>query len=190
MITLMSATRCPYCVRTRLVLAEKGIEYELEEIDLSNRPPILRARNPRNKVPVLIHDDLVLPESAVINEYLDEVFPDPPMMPDGPAERALVRRILVSFDDLTDAYYAYRRSDGAWPELDAALSTADAWLEGRQYMAGDAYTLADPGTWPWFARLQLMLGVDLAAYPNVAAWKQRLEERPAYAAELGLTPVS
>ena len=88
MITLMSATRCPYCVRTRLVLAEKGIEYELEEIDLSNRPPILRARNPRNKVPVLIHDDLVLPESAVINEYLDEVFPDPPMMPDGPAERA------------------------------------------------------------------------------------------------------
>jgi glutathione S-transferase len=189
-ITLMSATRCPYCVRTRLVLAEKGIEHELDEIDLSNRPPILRARNPRNKVPVLIHDDLVLAESAVINEYLDEVFPDPPMMPSSPAERALVRRLIVGFEDLTDAYYAYRRSDAAWPQLDAALSAADAWLEGRAYMAGDAHTLADPGTWPWFARLELTLGVDLAPYPNLAAWKRRLDERPSYAAELGLTPVS
>ncbi len=190
MITLMSAARCPYCVRTRLVLAEKGIDHEVEEIDLSNRPPILRQRNPRNKVPVLIHDDLILPESAVINEYLDELFPDPPMMPSDAAGRALVRRLIVGFEDLTDAYYAYRRSDQAWPELDAALQLADGWLDGREYMAGDVYTLAEPGMWPWFARLERMLGVDLSAYPNVAGWKSRLEARPAYAAELGLTPVA
>ncbi|MGN6378060.1 MAG: glutathione S-transferase family protein [Gaiellales bacterium] len=186
----MSAVRCPYCVRTRLVLAEKGIEHDVEEIDLSNRPDILRRRNPRNKVPVLIHDAFVLSESAVINEYLDEVFRDEPMMPEDAAGRALVRRLLVAFEDITDAYYDFRRGEDAWPALDAQLQRLDGWLDGREYLAGESYTLADPGCWPWFARMELQMDIDLAPYPNLSDWKRRLEERPAYAAELGLMPVA
>jgi glutathione S-transferase len=187
-ITLMSAVRCPYCVRVRLVLDEKGIEHTIDEIDLSNRPPRLREANSRNRVPVLIHGDLVLPESVVINEYLDEVFPDVPMMPEDAVGRGLVRRLLVVFEDVTDTYYDYRRDQSAWPALDAELQKFDGILAGREYLAGDQYTLADPGCWPWFARMELQMDIDLAAYPNIAAWKARLEQRPAYAAELGLTP--
>jgi glutathione S-transferase len=187
-ITLMSAVRCPYCVRVRLVLAEKGIEHEVQEIDLSHRPPILRRLNPRNRVPVLVHDDLALPESAVINEYLEEVFPQEPMMPGDPAARAVVRGLMVVFEDFSDAYYDYRRSSDAWPALGSELERLDALMEGREYLAGDSYTLAEPGYWPWFARLERTLGVDMTPYENLTAWKTRLERRPAYAAELGLTP--
>lgn len=188
MITLYNADRCPYCVRVRLVLAGKGVEHDVHEIDLSDRDPMLRALNPRDKVPVLVHDDAVLTESAAINEYLEEVFPEPRMMPTDPQGRALVRRLMAAFDDLSDAYYDHRRSRDSLPELHAELGVLDGWLEHRRYLAGDELSLADPGYWPWVARMQRM-EIDLAQHPNVSAWKVRLEARPEYAAELELTPV-
>ncbi len=188
MITLYNADRCPYCVRVRLVLEGKGIEHDVHEIDLSDRDPILRRLNPRNKVPVVVHDDAVVTESAAINEYLEEVFPEPRMMPPDAQGRALVRRLMAAFDDLTDAYYDHRRSGNSLPELHAELGALDRWLEHRPYLAGDQLTLADPGYWPWIARMQRM-GIDLAQHAHLSAWKTRLEARPEYAAELVLTPV-
>jgi glutathione S-transferase len=182
-ITLYSARRCPYCVRVRLVLAEKGVEHRLVEIDLADRDPVLRSLNPRNRVPVLVHGDVVLPESAVINEYLEEVFPRAAMMPADAAGRAEVRRAMVVFEDLSDAYYAVRRKPESRPELERRLGLLDEQLAERPYLAGDSYTLAEPGYWPWLARLRTM-GVELAPHPHLAAWRSRLEARPAYAAEL------
>ena len=75
LITLYDAARCPYCARARIVLAEKGIPYETVEIDLSDRPAWLFEKNPVGKVPVLEEDGWVLPESAVIAEYLNERYP-------------------------------------------------------------------------------------------------------------------
>ena len=75
MLTLYDAARCPYCARVRIVLAEKGVEWETVEIDLENRPGWLYEKNPAGKVPVLEEDGWVLPESAVISEYVNERYP-------------------------------------------------------------------------------------------------------------------
>ena len=98
MITLYDADRCPYCARVRIVLAEKGNEYETVEIDLDDRPAWIYEKNPLGKVPILEEDAFVLPESAVIGEYLEERYPEPPLWPADPAERA-----LASLDALLDA---------------------------------------------------------------------------------------
>ena len=76
MITLYDADRCPYCARVRIVLAEKGIEYETVELDLDDRPRWIYEKNPLGRVPILEEDTFVLAESAVIDEYLDERYPD------------------------------------------------------------------------------------------------------------------
>ena len=75
-LTLYDAPRCPYCARVRIVLAEKGVPYETVTIDLANRPAWLLEHNPPDgRVPVLEEDGWVLPESAVIDEYLEERYP-------------------------------------------------------------------------------------------------------------------
>ena len=81
------------------MLAEKGVPFETVEIDLSDRPAWLFEKNPAGKVPVLEEDGWVLPESAVIGEYLEERYPEPPLLPDDPAERALARLLVFRFDD-------------------------------------------------------------------------------------------
>ena len=187
MITLVNALRCPYCVRARLVLAEKAVEHRVEEVDLQAKPESLRRLNPRNRVPVLVHDDVVVPESAVVNEYLEEVFPEPRLLPADPAGRARVRRLIVAFEDFSDAYYDLRQSPDARPAMAEQLGRLEDILEGREFLAGD-YSLADPAYWPWLGRLEGWLGVDLSGFPRVAAWKARLDARPAYAAELAVMP--
>src|SRR5581483_7695037 len=97
-ITLYDAERCPYCARVRIVLAEKGIEHEVVAIDLSDRPAWLYEKNPLGKVPVIEEDAFVLPESAVIMEYLDERYPEPALLPADPAARALARLRVWRFD--------------------------------------------------------------------------------------------
>ena len=185
-MTLYHADACPYCVRTRLVLAGKRLAYEPVQIDLRDRPPLLRELNPRNKVPVLVDGDAVLSESEAIDEYLDEAYPEESMMPEDPVGRARVRMMMRRFDDFADAYYALRRGeDGAEPALLGQLNVLDVQLALAPYIAGETYSLADPGYWPWVARLS-WYGVDPAAYASVAAWLARLEERPEYAAELAL----
>jgi glutathione S-transferase len=90
-VELFSFAACPYAQRTRMVLIEKGIEFELTEIDIYNRPSWFREVSPYGKVPVLRHDGRVVYESAIINQYLDEVFPEPALMPGDPYSRAQVR---------------------------------------------------------------------------------------------------
>src|SRR2546428_803191 len=109
MITLYDADRCPYCARVRIVLAEKGVEYEAVIIDLDDRPAWIYEKTPTGRVPVLEDGAFVLPESAVIDEYLNERYPDPPLLPPDPAERGLARVLFFRFDDLSKPYYALRR---------------------------------------------------------------------------------
>ena len=90
-IELISTKTCPYVQRSRIALMEKGINFVFTEVDLRNKPDWFLAISPYGKVPVLKHDDKVIYESAVINEYLEEVFPEPPLMPKGAVDRAFVR---------------------------------------------------------------------------------------------------
>jgi len=184
-ITLYDADRCPYCARVRIVLAEKGIEYETVEIDLDDRPAWIYEKNPLGKVPVLEEDAFVLAESAVINEYLEERYPEPPLWPADPGERALGRLLVFRFDQLSKPYYAVRRGEhGAREGLDRALAGLDAQLEAQPFLSGRDYGLADIAYVPWVLRARDRMGIELERFGALAAWVERLVERPAVAAEL------
>ena len=136
-ITLYDAARCPYCARVRIVLAEKGVPYDPVEIDLHDRPAWLYEKNPAGKVPVLEEDGWVLPESAVISEFLNERYPEPPLWPDDPGERAAGRLLVFRFDDFSKPYYAFRRGEeGARERFDEELGFLDVLLEGRSGSPG------------------------------------------------------
>ena len=185
MITLYDADRCPYCARVRIVLAEKGIEYESVEIDLDDRPAWIYEKNPLGRVPVLEEGAFVLPESAVIDEYLEERYPEPPLWPTDPGERALGRMVVFRFDELSKPYYALRRGeDGAPERLDRALAWLDALLEEQPFLSGREYGLADIAYVPWILRARDRMGIELEPFPALADWVERLAERPAIAAEL------
>jgi len=172
MLTLYDAARCPYCARVRIALAEKGLSFETVEIDLANRPDWLYAMNPSGRVPVL-DDGFVLPESAVIMEYLDERYPDAPLLPRDRAERALARLRVFRFDELLgDDYYAYRR--GEENDLAGRLERLEV---GQSLYADVAYV-------PWVIRARDMLGVALPE--RLAAWLGELERRPSVAAEVAV----
>jgi glutathione S-transferase len=180
--TLYTAERCPYAARARITLAEKGIGYEAVEIDLDDRPAWLYEKNELGRVPVYEEDEgLVLPESEVIMDYLEERYPEPALWPADPAERALARLRLKRFDDgLGDAYYAARRGDGR-EQLDARLADLDRVLESQPYLTGREYGLADIGYVPWILRALDRFEIELPS--AVADWLGRLSARPAVAAE-------
>ena len=185
MLTLYDAARCPYCARTRIALAEKGIEYEALEIDLNDRPQWIYEKNSTGRVPVVEEDAWILPESAVINEYLEERYPEPPLLPPDPADRALARVWIFRHDDFTRPYYALRRGeDGAAERFDEQLARLDAQLERQSWLTGAEYGLADIAYVPWVLRARDMLGVPLDGFPAVRSWLDRLVERPAVAREV------
>jgi stringent starvation protein A len=182
MLTLYDAARCPYCARVRIVLAEKQVEFETIEIDLSDRPAWIYEKNSTGRVPVVEEDGWVLPESAVIMEYLEERYPAPALLAADPADRALARLFIFRHDDFTRPYYALRRGeDGAEASLDAELAKLDTVLQVRPWLGGAEYGLADIAYVPWVLRARDMLGVPISG--AVAAWVDRLLERPAVAAE-------
>jgi glutathione S-transferase len=186
-LVLYDAPRCPYAARVRIALAEKGVEVEVVEIDLSDRPDWLYEKNPTGRVPVLEEDDRPLAESAVIMEFLEERYPEPALLPPDPADRAAVRLLIFRDHELTGPYYALRREDeGAAEQLDAALAKLDLQLYERDYLGGAEYGLADIAYVPWLIRARDMLGVELSGYPSLGAWLARLEQRPAIAAEAGV----
>ncbi len=90
-VEIISSKSCPFAQRSRMVLLEKGIDFVFTEIDLNDKPDWFLKVSPYGKVPVIRHDGAVIWESAVINEYLDEVFPEPPLLPRDPVGRATAR---------------------------------------------------------------------------------------------------
>jgi RNA polymerase-associated protein len=184
-ITLYDADRCPYCARTRIVLAEKGIEYETVVVDLDDRPAWIYEKNPLGRVPVLEEDTFVLAESAVIDEYLEERFPEPPLLPADPGERALARMRIFRFDELSRPYYAVRREQGgARVRLDTQLGKLDALLEAQPFLTGSEFGLADVTYVPWILRARDRMGVDVASFGALADWVERLSQRPSIANEI------
>jgi hypothetical protein len=165
---LVDALRCPYCARVRIALAEKGIEHDVTQVDLSDRPRWLVDLNPPyGRVPVLDG----LPESGVIMELLEELHPEPALLPADPAARARARVMVHRFDsNLGDDYYAYRRGDPN--DLAAKLEALDV---GQSLFADVAYL-------PWVIRARDMLGVTLPE--RISGWLAELERRPSVAAEV------
>jgi glutathione S-transferase len=172
-VKLIDAPRCPYCARARLALAEKQLDYETVEVDLADRPQwLLELNAPHGRVPVL-DDGFTLPESEVIMAYLDERYPERPLLPGDPAERAHARLLVHRFDENLGAdYYAFRRGDPN--DLAGRLAALEV---GQSLFADIAYA-------PWVIRARDMLGVELPE--RVAGWLSELEQRPPVAAEVAL----
>ena len=164
-IELFSARVCPYAHRTRLILREKQIEFEYTEVDLQNKPARFLANSPYGKVPALVHDGATIYESAIINEYLDEVFDEPRLMPGAPAARAKVRIWIDYCDDyfIADFYALLRNQE---PDRHEALLNK---VEGNfrfveregleklgstgPYWLGPGPSLIDFAWYPFFERL-------------------------------------
>jgi glutathione S-transferase len=169
-VKLYDAAACPYCARARIALAEKGIVYETIEIDLRNRPAWLHDLNASGRVPVL-DDGFVLPESAVIMEYLEERYPRPALLPEDLAARAQARLAVLRFDELLgDDYYAFRR--GEPNRLEEQLAALPV---GLSLFSDIAYV-------PWVLRLRDRFAYELP--PALTAWLDGLTARQSIADEL------
>ncbi len=152
------------------------------EVDLKNKPKDLLELNPYGKVPVLVDDDVVVYESAIINEYLEERYPQIALMPKNLGLRARAR-IWIDFCNSRLQAAGSDVAHGNDPErakekLREHLKTLDRQMAGQTYIAGD-YSLADITYIPFFTRQQ-RYGVSIDEnFPNVKNWMERLLARPA-----------
>ena len=171
-----------YAHRTRIVLAEKKLSYELIECDLSNKPEDLLRLNPYAKVPVLVDGDGVIYESAIIDEYLEEKYPQVPLLPRDPLQRARAR-IWIDYCNTrlqqAAGYIAHDHEvEKSKEKVRGYLATLNQEMREREYIAGD-YSLADITYIPFFCRLQRYQTTIGSELPHVRAWMQRLLDRPA-----------
>ena len=191
-VHLYSAQICPYAARTRLVLLEKNIPFEFTEIDLSAKPAWFAEVSPYSKVPVLKHGDDLVWESSIINEYVEEVFPDPALMPADPATRARAR-FWIDFANVkfTPTWYrlllAQSKDDQA--RLSAELRAHFLFMENAgigiakgPYWLGERLSLVDLTYEPWFERIPVMEHYRGVGLPpecrRLRALAESLMERP------------
>ena len=189
-LTLYSARACPFAHRTRLVLAEKGLDFELVEIDLRQKPAWFSTISNYGKVPALQHKEHRLVESAIVNEYLDEVFPEPALLPRDPGTRA-VARIWIDYANtrFVPAWGSVLRApseaegDVARRELDAALRHLEEGLarSAGPYWLGAELSLVDLAFYPWFERWPALEHHRGVAIPpelqRLARWRDAVSRR-------------
>ncbi|MFY8131058.1 MAG: glutathione S-transferase N-terminal domain-containing protein, partial [Burkholderiaceae bacterium] len=129
MMVLYSGTTCPYSQRCRLVLFEKGMDFEIRDVDLFNKPEDISVMNPYGQVPILVERDLILYESNIINEYIDERFPHPQLMPPDPVQRARVRLFLFNLEKEIFTHVALL--EGRTPQNEKALEKSKLTIRDR-----------------------------------------------------------
>ncbi|MBT8136900.1 MAG: glutathione S-transferase N-terminal domain-containing protein [Gammaproteobacteria bacterium] len=193
-MTLFSRPTCPYSHRVRIVLAEKNINVEIVDIDGPTLPEDLIDLNPYNSVPTLVDRDLVLYDSRVVVEYLDERFPHPPLMPVDPVTRAQFRLALYRIerdwyglvDDLEGASdKGTKRASKARRFLhDSILASAEVF-GAKNYFLSDEFSLVDATIAPILWRLP-HYGIELsgAQAKDIDKYGQRVFERPSFQASL------
>jgi glutathione S-transferase len=202
MLTFYGGSGSPFAWRVWLVLEHKQIDYELRMLSFSAgdlRKPEYLAINPRGKVPTIVDDGLALRESAAIVEYLEERYPERPVMPRDPRERAHVRRLIreadeylgVGMDQLVDQIFF---------QPDKSKRDAKAIAEGRElcqvelarledelhgaFLGGEQPNAADYTVYPMVAllgRLEMRHEPMFELGPKTQAWKKRIEALPYYA---------
>ncbi|NDP47944.1 MAG: glutathione S-transferase [Sulfuriferula multivorans] len=186
MMTLYSGSTCPYSHRCRIVLFEKDMDFEIIDVDMHNKPEEVASISPSGKMPVLIERDLILTESNIINEYIDERFPHPQLMPPDPVMRARARLVLFNFEhDLfthvnTLEHSLGKGSDKARVEIRDSLSQLTPILTKQKYLMNDEFSMLDVAIAPLLWRLE-HYNIEL---PKVAApvlkYRERLFSRPAF----------
>ncbi|MDH5407150.1 MAG: glutathione S-transferase N-terminal domain-containing protein [Gammaproteobacteria bacterium] len=183
-MTLFSADTCPYCHIVRIVLAEKGISFEVTDVDINNTPEDLKDLNPYNEAPTLVDRDLVLYDHRVIMEYLDERFPHPPLMPVDPVSRArnrlMLHRIERDWFTLVDKIANNQDADAARKELRDSLVGASPIFDQKPFFMSDEFTLMDCVLAPLLWRLP-QYGIELPAVAKpLIKYAERMFERGSF----------
>jgi RNA polymerase-associated protein len=181
MMVLYSGITCPFSHRCRFVLYEKGMDFEIKDIDLHHKPEDLVIMNPYNEVPVLVERELILHESNIINEYLDERFPHPQLMPADPAMRGRTRLFLFRFEQelfshvktLENPASTARSNDKARQAIRNGLTILAPVFVKNKFVLGDELGIVDVALAPLLWRLQ-HYNIDL---PKTAAPILKYAER-------------
>ena len=189
-MTLFSNPTCPHSHRVRIVLAEKGITLDVVEVETASLPEDLIELNPYNSVPTLVDRDLVLYDSRIIAEYLDERFPAPALMPGDPAGRAQAR---VAVHRIEQDWYALlpllegadrREETRARRLMLEAVLAAEPLFRLKPWFLSDHFSLLDAAVAPILWRLprwRVALPGDAGALERYA---QRVFAHPAFRAGL------
>jgi len=190
-MALYSHDRSIHCHRVRFVLAEKGINVDI--IDVTNDESAaadLAELNPYNETPTLVDRDLLLHDAGVINDYLDERYPHPPLMPVDPVSRARLRlvhhRVLRDWFPLAEEIEntVGRKRDRARAQLKESIVATNDLFKQADFLISDELSLVDCTLAPLFWRLPVY-GVDLGkGGSSVQAYVQRLISRPSFKSSL------
>jgi glutathione S-transferase len=190
----------PNCQRVKVVLAEKNLPYEIVPIDLrkqEQKTPEYLKLNPYGKVPVLTDDSTVLYESLIINEYLEEKYPSPPLMPKDLGRKAKAR-ILVDYGmaHFDSPYQKLRMEltkdpkeqnqqviDSAKSDLKKLLQRFENEIGDQQYLMGD-FSLVDADLIPRFTRLEGFGILPDPSLPRLGKYMERMKARPSVKAIL------
>jgi stringent starvation protein A len=184
-MTLYSDPVNPYCHRVRLVLAEKNITYEIEDIDPLNMPEELMELNPYGTLPTLVDRDLKLYESRIIMEYLDERFPHPPLLPVDPVSRSTSRLLLFRVENdwyrQMDIILSGKKDAAkARKELRESLIATAPVFGAKPFFMSDEFTLVDCAIAPLLWRLP-ELGVEIpVSAKGLHAYAKQLFERESF----------
>lgn len=174
MIMLYSGMTCPFSHSTRIVLQEKGCEFEITDVDMYQPIDVkVSALSPYGEVPILQDRDLVLFNARVINEYLDERFPHPQLMPADPIMRARARLFIYTFERELFGFVRFlekrdvdeRRKALARQQIREQLVQLSPILSKNKYLMGDDFTMLDITLAPLLWRLGIY-GIEL---PKTAA---------------------
>lgn len=189
MMVLYSGTTCPFSQRCRFVLFEKGMDFEIRDIDLYNKPEDISVMNPYGQVPILVERELVLYESNIINEYIDERFPHPQLMPADPTMRARTRLFLYNFERELFVHVSVlenrrntdtKAQDKARQQIRDHLSQLAPILVKNKYLLDEEFTMLDVALAPLLWRLD-HYGIELpkSAAP-IQKYAERVFSRPAF----------
>lgn len=192
-ITIYSSVACPYAHRSRLALLEKGVEFELIEIDLQNKPAGFTDISPYGKVPAITHQGKQVWESAIINEYLEEAFPNPPLLPSNPLDKAQARiwidfantRLVPAFSNLLRSPDIEKQAEARqelYNHLEFVENQALGKLSGDgSYWFGENISLVDLSFYPWFERLPALehyRGFKLPSqFTRLQRWQDAVSQR-------------
>ena len=188
MMILYSGITCPFSQRCRFVLYEKGMDFEIKDVDIFNKPEDLAVMNPYNQVPVLVERDLILYESNIINEYIDERFPHPQLMPGDPVMRGRGRLVLFRMEkELFSLVHVLENPNSTNKEMAKAreaigngLTMLAPAFTKIKYILGDDFSMIDVALSPLLWRLDhydIKLGKSAAPLLKYA---ERIFQREAF----------
>ncbi|KAL8561938.1 hypothetical protein ACOMHN_001264 [Nucella lapillus] len=193
-VKLFSSWFCPFAQRSWIALAEKGVQFELREIDPYDKTPEFLALNPRGLVPTLLHDGHTVYESLIVNEYICDVWPqEPKLMPDDPYQRAQARiwidfvskKIVPTFYYILQKQTSAEQEEGKSRMLQNLRAFSAAMNEQGPYFFGGEISLVDIAVLPFALRFYILGHYRGFALPRdgslrrIQAWLDACKARPA-----------